>query len=363
MTTSPALFEPLRIRSRTIRNRIWVSPMCQYSVLDHSGVPTAWHAAHLGSFAIGRAGLILAEASGVVPDGRISDRDTGLWNDVQQEAWAHIVDFLHSQGSLAGIQLAHAGRKASTWPAWGFEDKRGSMPIEDGGWQSVGPSTIAFEGLATPRALETAEIANLVQAFVDAARRAVTAGFDVLEIHAAHGYLVHQFLSPLSNLRTDSYGGSLSNRARFLLEIVRAIRSAVGEEMPIFVRFSASDYAPDGWDVEQTATVAAWARDAGADFFDISSGGNVAGVHIPLGPGYQVHFAEHIRQSAGLDVNAVGLITTPHQAEDVVASGRADAVMLGREMLRDPHFALRAARELGAEIDYFPPQYLRSLPR
>ncbi len=363
MTVSPALFEPLRVRSLTIRNRVWVSPMCQYSVFERDGVPTSWHATHLGSFAIGRAGLIIAEASAIVPDGRISDRDTGLWNDEQQDAWASIVAFIHSQGSHAGIQLAHAGRKASTWPAWGFDDRRGSMPIEAGGWQGVGPSAIAFEGMAEPRALEVAEIADLVRAFADAARRAVTAGFDVLEIHAAHGYLLHQFLSPLSNLRTDAYGGSLANRARFLLEVVRGIRAEVGDQLPIFVRFSASDYAPGGWDVNQTATVAEWARDAGADFFDISSGGNVAGVHIPLGPGYQVHFAEHVRRSAALDVNAVGLITSPQQAEDVVASGRADAVMLGREMLRDPHFALRAARELGAEIDYFPPQYVRSRAR
>jgi 2,4-dienoyl-CoA reductase-like NADH-dependent reductase (Old Yellow Enzyme family) len=360
------LFDPISLRGVTARNRIWVPPLCQYSALDRDGMPTDWHLAHLGSFAMGGAGLVMAEATAVVPEGRISPHDTGIWNDEQARGWRRVVDFVHAQGALAGLQLAHAGRKASVYPEWGFEQK-GSIPLDapadidpGRGWQTVSASELAFEGYRAPRALALDELPAIVSAFAAAARRAIDAGFDLVELHAAHGYLLHQFLSPLSNIRTDSYGGSLENRARLLLDIVRAVRAELGESVPVLVRFSASDYAEGGWDAAQTATVAAWAHDAGADFFDISSGGLIAGVRIPLAPGYQVPFAEQVRETAEVAVSAVGLITEAAQAAAIVESGQADAVMLGREMMRDPHFALRAAHELGVELDYWPPQYLRA---
>ncbi|MFP7832841.1 NADH:flavin oxidoreductase/NADH oxidase [Marisediminicola sp. LYQ134] len=357
MTTS-ALFTPHTIRSTSFRNRIWVSPLCQYSVDERDGVPTDWHLVHLGSFARGGAGLVMTEATAVTPVGRISPEDTGIWDDDQQAAWARIVDFIHSQGAAAGVQLAHAGRKASTWKEWGPES--GTQPEADGGWTMVAPSAIPFTGYGTPHSLTVEEIAETVADFARAARRSIDAGFDVLEIHAAHGYLVHQFLSPLSNERTDAYGGSLENRARVLVEIIRAVRDEVGDDVPLFVRFSATDYAEGGWDREQTATVAAWSRDAGADLFDISTGGLVRDVTIPLSPGYQVPFADFVKRESDVEVNAVGLITEAAQAEEIVASGQADAVMMGREIMRDPHFPLRAAHELGVEIDYFPIQYHRA---
>jgi 2,4-dienoyl-CoA reductase-like NADH-dependent reductase (Old Yellow Enzyme family) len=357
--TQPALFTPLTIRSVTFRNRVWVPALCQYTLVDKDGIVGDWHLVHLGSMAAGGAGLVIAEATGVSPEARISDEDTGIWNAAQQEAWARVVSFIHSQGAAAGIQLAHAGRKASVWPEWGY-DHKGTMAVADGGWQTIGPSDIPFGEYAAPVAATLADIEKIVQDFTDAAIRSIAAGFDVLELHAAHGYLLHQFLSPLSNQRSDEYGGSLENRARLLLRIVTAIREAVGDDVPLFVRFSATDYAEGGWDQEQTATVAGWARDAGADFFDISTGGNILGVPMPVGPGYQVPFAAFVGASASVEVSAVGLITEAEQAERIVASGHADAVMLGREMMRDPHFALRAAHELGAEIDYWPKQYLRA---
>ena len=363
---SPTLFDPLPLRGITARNRIWVPALCQYSVLARDGVPTDWHLAHLGSFAMGGAGIVMAEATAVVPEGRISPHDTGIWNDDQVAGWRRVVDFVHAQGALAGLQLAHAGRKASVYPEWGF-GRKGSIPLDapadvdpGAGWQTVSASELAFEGYRAPRALGTDELPGVVAAFASAARRALDAGFDLVELHAAHGYLLHQFLSPLSNTRTDEYGGPLENRARLLLDIVRAVRAEIGEQVPLFVRFSASDYAEGGWDAEQTAVVARWAHEAGADFFDISSGGLISGVRIPLGPGYQVPFAEQVRETADVAVSAVGLITEVAQAAAIVESGQADAVMLGREMMRDPHFALRAAHELGVELDYWPPQYLRA---
>ncbi|MFT4029189.1 MAG: NADH:flavin oxidoreductase/NADH oxidase [Protaetiibacter sp.] len=356
----PALFDPITVRATEFRNRLWVSPMCQYSCLERDGVPGDWHLAHLGSLARGGAGLVIAEATAVSPDGRISPEDTGIWSDAQEVAWARITAFVRSQGAVPGIQLAHAGRKASTFSFWA-EGRHGSVPLEEGGWETVAPSALAFEGYAAPRALEASELPGIVRAFADAASRAVRAGFGLVEVHAAHGYLLHEFLSPLSNIRGDSYGGSLENRARLLLEIVRAVRDAVGAELPVFVRFSATDWADGGWDAEQTAIVAGWAREAGADLFDISSGGLVAHQRIPpLDPGYQVPLAEQLAESAEVPVSAVGLITTAAQADEIVRSGRADAVMLGRELLRDPHFPLRAAYELGVELDYWPPQYLRA---
>ncbi|MCP2031743.1 2,4-dienoyl-CoA reductase-like NADH-dependent reductase (Old Yellow Enzyme family) [Okibacterium sp. HSC-33S16] len=355
----PALFEPLTVRGLTLRNRIWIAPMCQYSVDQRDGVPTDWHLVHLGQFAIGGAGLVIAESTAISPEGRISDRDTGIWTDNQADAWARIVRFVRSQGAAAGIQLNHAGRKASTFAPWGSAGRRGTIPAVEGGWETVGPTAQPFDGYAAPRALDEAGIDRVVADFASAARRAVAAGFSVLEIHAAHGYLLHQFLSPLVNTRTDSYGGSLENRARLLLRVVEAVRQNAGDTV-VFVRFSATDWASGGWDEQQTATVARWAADAGADFFDISTGGAIPGVEIPLEPGYQVPFARSVKTAAGVGVAAVGLITDPQHAEEIVASGSADAVLVGREALRDPHFAVRAAAELGASIDYLPGQYERA---
>jgi 2,4-dienoyl-CoA reductase-like NADH-dependent reductase (Old Yellow Enzyme family) len=357
-----SLFDPLDLRGVRIRNRIWVPALCQYTVDARDGVPTDWHVVHLGSFARGGAGLIIAEATGVVAEGRISPHDTGIWNDEQAAGWRRVTDFVHTQGAVIGLQLAHAGRKASVYPEWGPLAQKGTMPESEGGWPTVSASDIPFTGYAAPRPLTVPEIAEIVAAFAAGARRAVDAGFDLVEIHAAHGYLVHQFLSPLSNLRDDEYGGRLENRARFLLEIVRAISTELGPDIPVLVRFSATDYAEGGWDEHQTAIVAGWARDAGADLFDISTGGLVTGVTIPSHPGYQVPFAQYVRAEAGVPVNAVGRITDARQAADIVESGQADAVMLGREMMRDPHFALHAAHELGVDVDYWPPQYLRARP-
>jgi 2,4-dienoyl-CoA reductase-like NADH-dependent reductase (Old Yellow Enzyme family) len=356
MTT--ALFTPLTIRSMTARNRLWVSPMCQYSCEDKDGVPTEWHLVHLGSFARGGAGLIIAEASGVLPEGRITPWCTGIWNDEQRDAWARIVDFIHSQGAMAGIQLAHAGRKGSTHRDW---SGRGSVPLPDGGWTTVAPSPEAFTGYETPRELSPDEIRALPGAWAAAARRALDAGFDVLEVHAAHGYLIHQFLSPLSNHREDEWGGPLENRARLLLDVVRAVREEAGEDVPVFVRLSATDWAePEGWTVDQTVTVAEWVRDAGADLVDVSSGGLVTGVHIPTAPNYQVPFASAVRAGAHVPTGAVGQIVGAHQAEQIVASGDADAVFVGREFLRDPHLPLRVAHELGEHLDYWPNPYTRA---
>lgn len=352
-----SLFDPLTLRGLTARNRIWVAPMCQYSCFAQDGIPTDWQLVHLGGFAKGGAGLILTEATAVAPEGRISPEDAGIWNDEQRDAWRPIVDFARSQGALIGMQLAHAGRKGST--ASPLTGQYGSIAAADGGWETVAPSPIAFGDFAPPRALETRELAGIVAAFAAGARRAIDAGFDLVEVHAAHGYLLHQFLSPLSNHREDDYGGSLENRARLLVEIVRAVRAAIGDA-PLLIRFSATDWAEGGWDVEETTTVSAWVHEAGADLIDVSTGGLVPDVQIPLGPSYQLPFAEAVRAGAGVPASAVGLITEVQQAAAIVAGGRADAVMLGREFLRDPQFPLRAARELGVDLDYWPPQYRRA---
>ncbi len=349
------LFTPLSLRDLTLRNRLWVSPMCQYSARD--GVPQEWHHTHLAQFASGGAGLVIAEATAVSAEGRISPEDTGLWNDEQRDAWQPIVAAIRARGSVAGVQLAHAGRKASTWSP--FSGHRGSVPVGDGGWETVAPSAIAFDGYATPVALDLAGIDRVVADFAAAARRAVDAGFEVLDVHAAHGYLLHEFLSPLSNHRDDEYGGSLADRARLLLRVIDAVRDAA-PDVPMMVRFSATDWADGGWDADDTAVVAGWAAERGADFFDISSGGLVAHQRITTGPGYQVDLAAHVRRVAGVQVSAVGMIDDPALAEQVVAAGQADAVMAGREWLRDPHYGLRAAAELGADIDYWPKQYVRA---
>ncbi|MEN0023165.1 MAG: NADH:flavin oxidoreductase/NADH oxidase [Microbacterium sp.] len=349
------LFSPVTFRSVTLRNRLWVSPMCMYSAVD--GVVQEWHHTHLAQFASGGAGLIVAEATAVVPEGRISPRDAGLWNDEQRDAWTPIVDAIHARGAAAGVQLAHAGRKASTW--WPWAGARGSVPADDGGWITTAPSAVAFEGYATPTELDEAGIDAVVDGFVAASRRAIDAGFDVLELHGAHGYLLHQFLSPLSNRRTDAYGGSLENRARLLLRIVDAVRREVGDGVPLFVRISATDHAEGGFTPDEAATVAAWATEHGADLIDVSSGGLVAHQQIAVHPGYQVPLAETVRQGGRIPVSAVGLITAAEQAEQVLAEGSADAIFAGREWLRDPHFGLRAAHELGADIAW-PPQYERA---
>lgn len=326
-----------------------------YSAID--GVVQEWHHTHLAQFASGGAGLIVAEATSVTPEGRISPRDTGIWNDQQQDAWAPIVQAIHDRGSLAGIQLAHAGRKASTW--WPWADQQGSVAEADGGWRTVAPSAIAFEGFAEPVALDAAGLERIVEGFRTAAQRALDAGFDVLELHGAHGYLLHQFLSPLSNRREDEYGGSLENRARLLLRIVESVRDVAGSDVPIFVRISATDHAEGGFTVAEAAIVAEWAMERGADLIDVSSGGLVAHQKIDVHPGYQVPLAAAVRQDGRIPVAAVGLITTAEQAEQILVEGSADAIFAAREWLRDPHFALRAAHALTADVQW-PSQYERA---
>lgn len=350
------LFESIRVRDLEVRNRIWVAPMCQYSAEDQDGMPTEWHLVHYGARAAGGAGLVIVEATAVNPAGRISAWDTGIWNDQQTDAWSYIIDFMHSQGAAVGIQLAHAGRKASVYREW---SGHGSIALDEGGWQSVSSTDEAFPGYAAPRKLTTDEVAEVVADFARAARRSVDAGFDALEIHAAHGYLIHQFLSPLTNKRNDKYGGSLENRARLLVEIVKAIRAEVGEGTPLMIRFSATDYVEGGWDESQTAEVARWCAKAGADLFDISTGGLVTGIQIPTGPGYQVPIAEFVAARVDEPVAVVGQITTGTQAEEILQQGKVEVVMIGRAELRDPMWPLRAAAELGVEVDYWPKQYSR----
>ncbi|GAA4717812.1 2,4-dienoyl-CoA reductase [Promicromonospora umidemergens] len=354
-----ALFDPITIRGLEVRNRIWIPPMCQYAVDAQDGVPTDWHLMHLGSLARGGAGAVVVEATGVVPEGRISPQDLGLWNDTQRDAFQRVTDLIRSQGAKAGIQLAHAGRKASTWREWGSHPD-GNVPAEHGGWQPVGPSPIAFSGLAVPTELTTDDIREVVDAFAAAARRAVDAGFDILEIHGAHGYLLHEFLSPLSNQRADEYGGSLENRSRVLLETVDAIRAEVGQDVPLVVRLSATDWIEGGWDLSQTERLTAWLGEHGTDLISVSTGGNVADARIPVGPGYQLPFATSIKQTTGLPVAAVGMIDNPFQAEQIVALGQADVVLVGRESLRDPNFPIRAAEALRYDLPYKPAQYERA---
>lgn len=351
------LFEPLTLRGTTFANRVWLAPMCQYSAVD--GVPNDWHLVHLGARAAGGFGLVLTEATAVVPEGRISLQDTGLWAGEQAVAWHRIVDFVHARGTLVGVQLAHAGRKASTYVPW--SSGRGSLSVADGGWSSLAPSDVAFPGYAAPSAMTPAQVAAVPAAFAAAATRAHAAGFDVVEIHAAHGYLLHEFLSPLSNERTDEYGGSLENRARLVVDVVDAVRAVWPDDRPLFVRFSATDWAEGGLTVDEVTQVAKDLGAHGVDLVDVSSGGNVPAT-IPVGPGYQVPAARAVREGSGLPVGAVGLITSPHQAEQVLVDGAADVVLLGRAALRDPMWPLRAAHELGVppERAPWPPQYARA---
>lgn len=349
------IFEPLTFGDVTLRNRIAVSPMCEYSAID--GVPNDWHLVHLGSRAVGGAGLVFTEATAVSPEGRISLGDTGLWNDAQRDAWARIVQFIASQGAVPGIQLAHAGRKASTDAPW-----RGGKPLsaEQGAWTPLAPSAIAFDaGYPVPVALDQAGIDKVIEDFVAATVRARDAGFRVIEIHAAHGYLLHEFLSPLSNRRDDQHGGSLANRARLLREVVAAVRTQWPATLPLFVRVSATDWTEGGWDIDECVELARWLKQDGVDLVDCSTGGNVPHVRIPVGPGYQVPFAARIRRDAGIATGAVGLITDARQAESILERGEADLILMARESLRDPYFPRRAAAELGVRIPV-PEQYQRS---
>ena len=328
--------------------------MCQYSAVD--GVATNWHDVHIGAFASGGTGLIMMEATGVSPEGRISTQCLGLWNDEQAERLKPIVKFAHQMDTKIGIQLAHAGRKGSCLPPWSDHPMAG---VDEGGWECVAPSAISFGGkYPTPRALTENEISELVKAFGAAAKRAVATGFDLVEIHAAHGYLIHQFLSPLSNTREDEYGGSFENRIRFLLEIIDEVRSTIPDSMPLFLRISASDWLEGGWTIDDSVALAKIAKVRGVDLIDVSSGGTSSGAPVPVGPGYQVPFADQIRNQADIPTAAVGLITEPEQAEEIVSSGKADAVMMAREFLRNPRWPLFAAQKLGCEVNW-PVQLLR----
>ncbi len=352
------LFEPLTLRSISLPNRIAVSPMCQYSSVD--GFANDWHLVHYGSRASGGAGLVLTEAAAVTPQGRISSQDLGIWNDDHIEFLTRIVRFISQRGSVAGIQLAHAGRKASTPPPW--ENRSVTLTEAEGGWPIVAPSAIPFDaGCIIPTALNEDEIKDIATAFVEAARRSLLAGFQVVEIHAAHGYLLHQFLSPLSNQRTDHYGGSFENRTRLLKDIVQAVRTVWPENLPLLVRISATDWVDGGWDVEQSVELVKQLLTLGVDLIDCSSGGSDPHARIPLGPGYQTGFSEQIRRQTGSRTGAVGLITAPAQADHIVRSGQADLVLLARELLRDPYWPLKAARDLG-QPRHWPAQYVRAAP-
>ena len=349
------LFSSIRLREVELKNRIVVSPMCEYSALD--GHPQTWHLVHLGSRAVGGSGLVFTEATAVEERGRISLGDTGIYLDAHVESWRPIAKFIREQGAAPGMQLAHAGRKASVMVPW-----LGGKPLEpkDGAWETVAPSAIAFgTGYPAPRALAITEIVSLVKAFAKGAARALEAGFEVLEIHAAHGYLLHEFLSPLSNHRRDEYGGSFENRTRLVVRVAEAVRNEWPERLPLFCRISATDWKEGGWDLPQSVELAKLLKRSGVDLIDVSSGGLVPNVKIPLGPGYQLPFAVAIRGEAGIATGGVGLITEPAQAETVLTNGQADLVFLAREFLRDPYWPRRAAKQLGVTIKP-PVQYERA---
>lgn len=349
------LFEPLQIKSIQLKNRIVVSPMCEYSSVD--GFSNDWHLVHLGSRAVGGASLIITEATAVSPEGRITPDDLGLWKDEHIEGLKRIVSFIESQGSIAGVQLAHAGRKASHSSPW-----KGAKMLtnKQGGWQTVAADATPFRpDDLPPIALDKAGIEKVKSGFKAAAARALQAGFKVIEIHAAHGYLLHEFYSPLSNHRSDEYGGSFENRIRLLVEIVDVVKEAWSETLPLFVRLSASDWTEGGWTVEDSIELAKVLKGKNADLIDCSSGGNLPHAKVPVGPGYQVPFAETIKKEAGILTGAVGIITNPHQAEEIISSGKADVVVMAREFLRNPYFPLHAAKALGADVQW-PVQYERA---
>lgn len=356
------LFTPLTLRSVTLPNRIVISPMCQFSAED--GFANDWHLVHLGARAIGGAGLIMTESTAITPEGRIAPQDLGIWKDAHIAPLHRITKFLEQQGAIAGIQLAHAGRKASVARDW--DEKQGYIQPEQGGWQTVGPSALAFADIyQTPRALTATDIVAIVKAFADATVRAQKAGFKVVEIHAGHGYLLHQFLSPLSNLRTDQYGGSFENRIRIVMEVVIAVRKAWPQELPLFVRVSATDWVKGGWNVDDTIALSCLLRDAGVDLIDVSTGGNTVDAEIPIGPGYQTFFSKRVKKEGDIPSAAVGMITTPTQAEHILHTEQADLILIGRESLRNPHWPLHAADVL-KDITVWPPQYveasLRKMP-
>lgn len=349
------LFSPLQLRSLTLKNRIAVSPMCQYSAKD--GVPNSWHMVHLGSRAVGGAGLIIVEATGVSPEARISPADLGLWNDQQTEAFKPIVSFIKENGAVAGIQLAHAGRKASTDVPW--RGGKGLTPQQEG-WQTLAPSAVSYsDKYTTPKEMSGEEIEQMIQDFCAATQRAINAGFQVIELHCAHGYLMHQFLSPLANKRTDQYGGILENRMRMPLKVVEEVRKVMPANLPLIVRISATDWAEGGWDLDQSLIFCQELKARGVDLIDCSSGGLTPAQKITVGPHYQVPFAEAVKKEADILTGAVGLITDPEAAEQILSSGKADLVLLARELLRDPYWPLHAAKKLGVEIAW-PPQYERA---
>lgn len=348
------LFSQLKLRDIELRNRIVVSPMCQYSSED--GFANDWHLVHLGTRAVGGAALVMSEATAVEPRGRISPSDLGIWKDDHIEPLSRITHFIKAQGGVAGMQLAHAGRKASTARPW---EGGGIVTEQAGGWKVIAPSELPFaSNYPTPRAMTIEDIAEVVRSFAQAAERALAAGFQVAEIHAAHGYLIHEFLSPLSNRRSDEYGGRLENRMRLLVEVVRAVRGVWPQGLPLFVRLSATDWSEGGWDLEQSIELARILRGEGVDLIDCSSGGNVADARVPVGPGYQTRFSERIREEAGIATSAVGMITSPQQADHILRTGQADLITLARQFLREPYWPLRAASELKEEIDW-PSQYAR----
>jgi 2,4-dienoyl-CoA reductase-like NADH-dependent reductase (Old Yellow Enzyme family) len=349
------LFTPLKLRELTLKNRIVVSPMCEYSAID--GVPNDWHLVHLGSRAVGGAALVIAEATGVSPEGRISPGDTGLWNDEQMRAWARITKFIREQGSLAGIQLAHAGRKASDSIPWEGEE---ALSPAKGGWTPLAPSAIPFDPSSPmPKKMSLEDCLLVREQFEASTRRALEAGFQVVEIHMAHGYLLNEFLSPLTNGRKDQYGGSRENRMRFPLEVADTVRKIWPQEWPVFVRISATDWVDGGWNLEDSIAFARELKKIGIDLVDCSTGGTVPDAKIPAGPGYQVPFAEGVRKGADIATGAVGIITHAEQAEEIIQSGKADVVLLARELLRDPYWPLHAAKKLGADVAW-PKQYARA---
>lgn len=356
--SAPLLFSPFSLRSVSLRNRIVVSPMCQYSAID--GLANDWHLVHLGSRAVGGAGMVMAEATAVLPEGRISPQDLGLWTDEQIAPLQRIATFIEAQGAVPAIQLAHAGRKASLTSPWQGD---AYLPPAAGGWATVAPSALAFSAdKSLPAELSTQQIEDIVAAFGQASRRALAAGFKVVEIHGAHGYLIHEFLSPLSNKRTDAYGGSFSNRVRFLAEVAGAVRSQWPDHLPVLLRISATDWVDGGWTTEDSVELARLAATWGIDLIDCSSGGNTPDARIPAGPGYQVPFAAAVRQ-AGLPTGAVGIIVTAQQAEDILTAGQADLIFMARELLRNPYFPLHAAAQLGHQDVEWPVQYERARRR
>lgn len=349
------LFSPLKIRDVQLKNRITVSPMCMYSAVE--GFPTQWHTVHYGTRAVGGAGLIIQEATSVSPESRISTGDLGLWNDEQTYVYKKITNFISSRNCIPGIQLAHAGRKASASMGW---EKQGSVKIENGGWKTYAPSAIAFsDSYVEPVEMTTEDINKVIDDFRNAARRSILAGYKIIELHFAHGYLANEFLSPLTNMRNDNYGGSFANRCRLAIEIAKAVRDVIPDGTPLFARISSTEWVEGEWGIDDSIKLVKLLKDSGVDLIDCSSGGNLNHQKIPLAPGYQVPFAEQIKKDAKVLTGAVGLITTPEQCEDILYNNKADLVFLGREMLRNPYWALDAAKKLNADIDY-PKQYLRS---